>query len=243
MQSLLAHDQQAVETCEYLAGIDEAGRGALAGPVVAAAVIVRKDFFTSEWCRLHAGTINDSKQLKAAQRELNYTRIIELAYNGGCWIGIGQGSVEEIATHNILGATRLAMRRALETAAASAKLPLTSASAEPDLFSLVEEKVTRSARQHLRILVDGRPLKPFPYRHEGLVGGDGKSLVIAMASNLAKVTRDALLVAMENVHPGYGLAVHKGYATPQHCEALAKLGPCCSHRALFLRKLKLRQEG
>ena len=87
------------------------------------------------------------------------------------------------------------------------------------------------------MLVDGRPLKPFPYRHTALVKGDGRSFVIAMASIAAKVSRDRGMQVLEQEYPGYGFAQHKGYGTAAHRAALRELGPCKAHRELFLRKV------
>jgi ribonuclease HII len=88
-----------------------------------------------------------------------------------------------------------------------------------------------------RILVDGLPLKNFPYPHLGVVGGDGRSLCIAMASVIAKVTRDRMLTALDGTFPGYGFAQHKGYGTEEHREAVLRQGRCPEHREMFLRKL------
>ena len=85
-------------------------------------------------------------------------------------------------------------------------------------------------------MIDGKPLRPFPYAHKAIVKGDCKSLAIALASILAKVTRDKIMREMELTYPGYGFAQNKGYGTPEHCSAILREGPTAEHRPLFLRK-------
>lgn len=142
---------------------------------------------------------------------------------------VASGTVTEIAELNILGANRLAMQRAVDALAVRAtgwELPVLGA--EDPLFA---------AQAAVKLIVDGRPLKPWPYAHEGIVKGDGKSLAIAMASIAAKVTRDRLMLELDQQYPQYGFAQHKGYGTKQHRHALAAEGPCPEHRELFLRKV------
>ncbi len=174
-----------------IAGLDEAGRGPLAGPVVAAAVILPKNF--------SARGVDDSKQLTAAQRERVFDRIVRSEH------GIGIASVEEIDQLNILRANHLAMRRAVS-----------ALSSPPD-----------------HVLVDGRPIGETSFPYTAVVDGDAQSVSIAAASIIAKVTRDRLLIALEAEFPGYGFAQHKGYFTPDHLEALRRLGPCPAHRLSF----------
>jgi ribonuclease HII len=219
---------------ESLIGVDEAGRGALAGPVVAAAVLVNQPFLEGRWAVTRSGRVNDSKQLTPAEREALWFEFETLEGQGEIHANYGSASVEEIETHNILGATKLAMRRALEgiyPPAAFAK------QAEPDLFASVEERAQFQPTVSCRILIDGLPLKHFPYPHTGVVRGDGRSLCIAMASIIAKVTRDRLMNDLDRQFPGYGLAQHKGYGTEEHRDAVLRLGRCPQHRGMFLRKL------
>ncbi|RMD79246.1 MAG: ribonuclease HII, partial [Gammaproteobacteria bacterium] len=176
-----------------LAGVDEAGRGPLAGPVVAAAVIL-------DPARPVAG-LADSKRLTPGRREALAALIRERAL---AW-ALGEAGSEEIDALNIHRATLLAMERAVRA------LPLRPA----------------------RVLVDGRHLPPLPCPGEAVVGGDGRVAAIAAASILAKVRRDGILEELDRRHPGYGFARHKGYPTPQHLEALARLGPCPAHRRSF----------
>lgn len=229
MNKLQQHDLERLNECAWLIGIDEAGRGCLAGPVVAGACILNAAFFQSAKAIELSAQINDSKQLTAVAREAQYAVLEALKSEGLLDYAVASGSVEEIAELNILGATRLAMRRAVDvlaTRAAGWELPLL-ASAGP-LFQNMSK---------VQLVVDGRPLKPFPYVHEGIVKGDGKSLSIAMASIAAKVVRDRAMKALAKEYPAYGFEVHKGYGTAKHREALKAHGPSSIHRELFLRKI------
>ena len=175
-------------------GCDEAGRGCLAGPVVAAAVILPEDF-------AHP-LLNDSKQLTERQRELLRPIIEQEAL---AW-GVGSVFPEEIDQINILQASFLAMHRAID-----------------DLI----------LRPQL-LLIDGNRFTPYPdIPHECIVGGDGKYMSIAAASVLAKTHRDALMLSLATEYPGYGLSGHKGYPTPAHREAIARLGASPIHRRSF----------
>lgn len=173
--------------------MDEAGRGPLAGPVIAAAVILDPEKPVSG--------IADSKKLKANQRETLSGLIQQRAL---AW-AIGRAEVEEIDRINILQATLLAMSRAV------AALPL--------------------AAQHL--LVDGNHCPQVACRVEAVIGGDASIPVIGAASILAKVARDREMVALDALYPGYGFAVHKGYPTQAHLQALSRLGICKIHRRSF----------
>jgi ribonuclease HII len=231
MNALQRHDKDQLKGADWLVGIDEAGRGALAGPVVAGACVLARQFFESKDAVRLSAEINDSKQLTGSARETQLQVIQRLHGQGLLDFEVGIGSVEEIAEHNILGATRLAMRRAVELLAARAsgwQLPLFALSGP--LFDALEAG-------GVRIIVDGRPLKPFPYSHEGIVKGDGKSLVIAMASIAAKVTRDREMHRLAETYPQYDFAQHKGYGTATHRAAINTHGASAIHRELFLRKV------
>jgi ribonuclease HII len=234
-RQLRGFDLKQIEGVNSLIGVDEVGRGAFAGPVVAAAVVVSREFLESRWALSKGGRVNDSKLLSAEQREELWAEFEELAATGKIHANPGLATVAEIEELNILGATKLAMRRALggiyppEAFAARRD--------EPDLFSSLEERSAFQPAVSARVLVDGLPLRGFPYPHSAFVKGDARSLCIAMASIVAKVTRDRMMVALEEKFPGYGFAQHKGYGTEEHRDAVLRLGKCAEHREAFLRKL------
>jgi ribonuclease HII len=178
---------------EFVAGVDEVGRGPLAGPVVAAAVVFPRG--------AELPCVNDSKQLTEAMREELREAIFLIP---GVQVGIGEVDVGTIDLMNILNATHLAMRRAVE-------------------------QLTRADF----VLVDGRPVKGLPLPSRAIVKGDAKSASIAAASIVAKVHRDRLMVELDKVYPGYGFADHKGYGTARHLEALRELGVTPVHRRSF----------
>jgi ribonuclease HII len=176
-----------------VAGVDEAGRGPLAGPVIAAAVIFEKK-------RIPKG-LNDSKQMTAEARENAYVAIMARAV---C-VGIGEASVDEIDLVNIRQATHLAMARAIRALAIAPTFAL----------------------------VDGNDAPALPCPCDTIIGGDARSVSIAAASIIAKVTRDRMMQALHDEHPGYGWLRNKGYGTGEHLEALTRLGPCLHHRRSF----------
>jgi ribonuclease HII len=108
---------------------------------------------------------------------------------------------------------------------------------EPDLFSSLEERKSFAPAVSARVLIDGLALRNFPYPHRAFVDGDARSLCIAMASIVAKVARDRMMVELDGKFPGYGFAQHKGYGTEDHRDAVLRLGRCTVHRESFLRKL------
>ncbi|MES2659212.1 MAG: ribonuclease HII [Verrucomicrobiota bacterium] len=177
-----------------IAGIDEAGRGPLAGPVSAAAVILPEGFTCDG--------LDDSKKISARKRESLYQTLT--ADPRILW-AVATADREEIDRLNILRATHLAMRRAVE---ALSEIPS-------------------------HCLIDGLPVRNFPFPHDGIVKGDGLSLSIAAASIIAKVTRDRIMLAIDREFPQFGFAKHQGYGTKAHLEALRTHGPCCHHRRSF----------
>lgn len=178
---------------ELLAGVDEVGRGPLAGDVLAAAVILHPQ-------RRIEG-LADSKKLTERRRELLYA---EICAKAASW-AVARASVEEIDRLNILHASLLAMRRAVESL----------------------------ALQPEHVLVDGNRLPRWQYSCEAVIGGDDRVEAIAAASIIAKVTRDREMIELDSVYPGYGLARHKGYGTRVHLSALAQLGATPIHRRSF----------
>ena len=217
-----------------LIGVDEAGRGALAGPVVAGAVLVSREFLEGRWAVGKSSRVNDSKQLTAKEREELWAEFEELVGQGQIHANYGVSNVAEIESLNILGATKLAMRRALGGIYPTNAFEFKE---EPDLFASEIEKAAFQPTVSCRILIDGLPLRHFPYPHQGIVSGDARSLCIAMASIIAKVTRDRMMDDLEQQYPGYGFGQHKGYGTEEHRDAILKRGRCAVHRDSFLRKL------
>ncbi len=186
--------------CEgRVAGIDEAGRGPLAGPVYAAAAVIDRSRAARKLLRM----IDDSKKLTLEQREEAYEAMIA---SGVVQFAVAEASVEEIDRINILQATYLAMRRAVQ--------------------ALVEQPEV--------VLVDGNRAPPqLGCRAETIVGGDAHSYSIAAASIFAKVTRDRYMHALAVIYPGYGWETNRGYGSQEHLEALSLLGPTRHHRRSF----------
>lgn len=185
---------------QYIAGIDEVGRGPLAGPVVAAAVILPMDFAVLG--------INDSKQLSSTKRELLFDQIKESAIA----IGIGIKNHQVVDEVNIYQATKLAMIEAVQ------QLP----------------------QQPEQLLIDAMHL-PTSIPQESFIKGDAKSLSIAAASIIAKVTRDRMMADYDEVYPGYGFSENAGYGTKVHLEGLEKHGVCPIHRKTFAPVKKMLQ--
>jgi ribonuclease HII len=218
----------------WLCGVDEAGRGCLAGPVVAGAVLVERAFYDGAWCRRNARHIDDSKKLSPQEREEVFATLPDLSAEGTAYYAAGQADAREVDRLNILGATKLAMRRALADVGeqATLRIRMPEKGRAEGLFAIGQAQPATAL-----VIVDGLPLKPFPYEHEAFVGGDARSLAIGLASIIAKVTRDRWIVAQDARFPQYGFAQHKGYGTARHKAALKKYGPCELHRASFLTKI------
>ncbi len=181
----------------YIAGVDEAGRGPLAGPVYAAAVILKEDAIING--------INDSKKLTEKKREELYDVIIENS------VAYGICAIDEkvIDSVNILNATHMAMNGAVEKLSEKADF----------------------------VIIDGNSIKNMATPHMTVVKGDQKSISIAAASILAKVSRDRYITKMAEIYPQYHFEKHKGYGTKLHNEAILKYGPSPIHRKTFLKKL------
>jgi ribonuclease HII len=233
-RQLRSFDLKKIEGFEGLIGVDEVGRGALAGPVVAGAVLVTREFLAGRWAAYKAGRVNDSKLLSSEERESLWTDFEALAARGQIHAHFGSASVEEIEQHNILGATKLAMRRAMEGIYPPSAFRRNE---EPDLFSSIEQRDAFVPEVSCRVLIDGLQLRGFPYPHTSVIRGDARSLCIAMASIIAKVARDRMMAELDARHPGYGFGQHKGYGTDEHRDAVVRLGRCPVHREMFLRKL------
>lgn len=233
-RQLRAFDLKKLEGVDSLIGVDEAGRGALAGPVVAGAILANREFLTGRWAQTKAGRVNDSKLLSARDREELWEEFEELAAEGQIHAYYGVAGVEEIERFNILGATKLAMRRSIEGIYPPESF---ESRVEPDLFSSSEARSAFRPTVSCRVLVDGLPLRRFPYPHTNVIQGDARSLCIAMASILAKVVRDRLMKELDGRYPGYGFGQHKGYGTDEHRAAILRLGRTPQHRDMFLRRL------
>ncbi len=185
------------ENVKYICGIDEAGRGPLAGPVVVGAVILPVDSLIEG--------VNDSKKVSEKKREKVFEEIISQAvsYNVGI---VDQNTIDEI---NILNATKLGVKKAIE-----------GLEVKPDL-----------------ILVDALTnIETFGIPYKSIIKGDAKEYSIAAASIIAKVTRDRMMIEWDKIFPQYGFAKHKGYGTAAHIQALKENGPCMLHRKSFIKK-------
>ena len=197
MDWLLYEKEAAQNGCKHICGVDEAGRGPLAGPVCAAAVIL------PEGCIIEG--VNDSKKLTEKKREALFDVIIETAVS----CSIAFGTVEEIERDNILAATMNTMRRAVEGLSVKADFAM----------------------------IDGNRVPKLDIPARCIVGGDAKSMSIAAASILAKVSRDRLMLRYAEQYPEYAFEKHKGYGTKLHVERILEYGECPIHRPSFLKKI------
>ncbi len=197
MDWLLFEKEAAQNGYTHICGVDEAGRGPLAGPVCAAAVIL------PEGCIIEG--VNDSKKLTEKKREALFDVIIETAVS----CSIAFGTVEEIERDNILAATMNTMRRAVEGLSVKADFAM----------------------------IDGNRIPPLDIPSRCIVGGDAKSMSIAAASILAKVSRDRLMLKYAEQYPEYAFEKHKGYGTKLHVERILEYGECPIHRPSFLKKI------
>ncbi len=180
----------------YIAGVDEAGRGALAGPVVAAAVILPLNKSLP-----FIGKVRDSKKLTPLMRERLFHNVYEFAVA----LGVGISGLDIIDTFGIVAATRQAMKSAIEQLSPPADY----------------------------VLIDYLRLPEVNLPQKGITHGDDLSYSIACASIIAKVSRDRIMIELDEEYSGYGMANHKGYGTKEHVECLWRLGPCPVHRKTF----------
>ncbi len=194
LSRMMEYEHKYDKDFEYICGVDEAGRGPLAGPVVAAAVILPKDCYIEH--------LNDSKKVSEKRRGILYDEI----YKKAVAVGTGVVSSEVIDKINVLNATYMAMKEALDNLAVSPQIILVDAVCIPDV----------SAPQ------------------ESIIKGDAKSVSIAAASIIAKVTRDRMMYEYDKLYPEYGFAKHKGYGTKFHTDALKIYGKCPIHRNTYI---------
>ncbi|HOW34892.1 MAG TPA: ribonuclease HII [Candidatus Omnitrophota bacterium] len=204
---MLYHENKAKQKgFKVIIGVDEAGRGPLAGPVVAAAVCLKSRKFHNKIC--------DSKKISHHQREKAFLEILQNAY-----VGIGIMSEAVVDSMNILNATYCAMAMAIRQLVE--KLPSS-------------KKSQRDFEKRICILVDGNSFKTdLPYAYKTIIRGDNLSMSIACASIVAKVSRDRILSIYDRIFPGYGFSVHKGYPTKDHRMVIRKRGPSPIHRKTF----------
>lgn len=204
-------DELRTEGYKYIAGVDEVGRGPLAGPVVTAAVVLPEDFDVLG--------IDDSKKLSEKKREELFDVIMERAVA----VGIGMADEKTIDEINILQATKVAMKKAVEAANA-------------DLREKQADGTSSDAAIDY-ILFDAMKIGDIDTPQESIIKGDANVLAIAAASIIAKVTRDRMMVEYDKEYPGYAFAKNKGYGTKAHYEGLHAQGMCPIHRRSFLKNL------
>ena len=195
-------------------GMDEAGRGPLAGPVVAVAVILSPQNSREFTFPEYKERIDDSKKLSASQRERSYREILKKSL-----FGLGIKNRRFIDKKNIHTATLAAMSDAVKDLI--------------EKYCRLKGKEESDIRNDICVLVDGNCKPPLPYRIIPIVNGDSKSLSVAAASIIAKVERDRMMTAYDKTYPLYGFSRHKGYGTRLHFEALEMYGPCAIHRRSF----------
>lgn len=205
-------DQLRAEGYKYIAGVDEVGRGPLAGPVVTAAVVLPADFDV-------LGT-DDSKKLSEKKREELFDIIMERAVA----VGIGEASEKIIDEINILQATKLAMKKAVEECDAKLAMKMTEGGESGSIDY---------------VLFDAMKIDEIDKPQESIIKGDANILAIAAASIIAKVTRDRMMVEYAEQYPGYAFEKNKGYGTKAHYEGLHAQGMCPIHRKTFLKNLAL----
>lgn len=236
-------DQLRRQGLKHIAGVDEVGRGPLAGPVVAAAVVLPEDFDVLG--------VDDSKKLSEKRREELYRIIREKAL---AW-GIGQADHRVIDEINILQATKLAMRRAIEACDEMLRTGGEGSSAESERGPAGTETPSGKAEHHSSeaehgcaerehapegismVIFDAMELEDLPFPQQSVIKGDAKVLAVAAASILAKVTRDRMMVEFAREYPGYAFEKNKGYGTAAHYEGLRERGVCPIHRRTFLKKI------
>ena len=207
----LVEEEKMWRNGQYIIGVDEAGRGPLAGPVMAAAVAIMINDKCEELLNLG---VNDSKKLSPKKREEIFK--ILTSHPLVLW-SVGEASEKEIDEINILQASLLAMRRAVEK---------------------LIDKNDRLERENFSVYIDGREVIPnLTANQKSIINGDAKVFSIAAASIIAKVTRDRLMLKYAEKYPQYGFEKHKGYGTKQHYEMIEKHGICRIHRKTFLKKI------
>jgi ribonuclease HII len=213
----------------WIIGIDEVGRGPLAGPVVVGAVLVPADF---DWALLPG--VTDSKKLSEKKREVIYKQALALAASGKLWFAVAEESAQTIDRIGIAPSIRCALAQALAQV-------LEAANKNPPRAALGSHVLgVPLGPEMVRVLLDGGLRAPAEFIHqETIIKGDATEPVIGLASIMAKVTRDRTMVTLAELYPSYGLEQHKGYGTAQHRQTIAKLGLSAIHRGTFCRGLPM----
>lgn len=217
MGNLVDFDRGYLEDFSGIVGVDEVGRGAIAGPVVAVALCVKTSFYRQKWQKKECDLVQDSKRLNSQQRETAVRQLFSWKKEGWLNWAVGRVTHRTVDRVNVFHATVLAMGNALKHL--EERLP------SPHCLS-----------PSYVILIDGIPLKRLPYSHRSLTGGDDKSFAIAGASVIAKVVRDTYMTTHFDASR-YGFAQHKGYGTKKHMDALRKYGSSAIHRKSFISKV------
>jgi ribonuclease HII len=210
MNERMAFDREAIGDHAYLLGIDEAGRGPLAGPVVVCGVKMSQKFLhhLADFPLLEAD--KDSKKLSPKKREILFQHLLELRQKYMLQWALALRNPKIIDAINILEATTEAMG----------------------------DVICKLYMQNIKILIDGNPVRHLPFEHRGVIRGDGKSFCLGMASIIAKITRDRIMDAFGKKYPQYGFEKHKGYGTAAHISAIKKYGPSPIHRKTFCKNFQ-----
>ncbi|MDR0740138.1 MAG: ribonuclease HII [Puniceicoccales bacterium] len=210
MNERIVFDRKILADGTHLIGIDEAGRGPLAGPVIVCGTRISYDFLQQIANFPRLSRVDDSKKLSSAKREALFRYLFELRKQGFIRFTIASRGHEMIDKINILEATTVAMG----------------------------DVIARLISPGTKVLIDGNPLKHLQFQHFGIVKGDSKSFCIAMASIIAKVTRDRIMDSFGKKYPQYGFEKHKGYGTAAHIAAIGRYGLSPIHRKTFCEKFQ-----
>lgn len=213
---LLWEKKAFLDGASLIIGLDEAGRGPLAGPVIAAAVLLSPSPLRRFRFPCYSERLDDSKKLSFAQRERSYREILKKSLSG-----IGSKGRGFIDSRDIRRATLLAMKQAVERLVTD--------------YCRLSRRNKNEIERDVCVLVDGDCGPDLPYRVIPITKGDSRSASIAAASIVAKVTRDRIMASYDKRYPSYGFSAHKGYGTRQHIEAIQRYGPCPIHRKSFAR--------
>jgi len=228
---LVLTDKEYLRGRSFILGADEAGRGAVAGPVAAGAVLICDKFYASEENIESLAKLNDSKMLSDETRKELFNVLVSFKEKNLLDFECAFASEGEVESLNILGATKLAFKRSIDILNERNNLNLRNTFANP----LFEKSTIDSSLSE--VLIDGKPLKNFYYRHHAIIKGDSNSFAIAAASIIAKVSRDNFMDELAKQYPHYAFEQHKGYGTQLHVQRLKILGMCKIHRKSFVDSL------